>query len=200
MPKNPGSFMPKSDKRALEAARREIAGSEIPTLLHSSLLAVLQEIASLQQRCADLERELTRLAERDAILERLLSVPGIGVLTATAVRAALVDVQRFPTGRHLASWLGLTAREHSSGDRRRLGAISKQGDRYLRTLLIHGARAVLLAARVAQRRGKPLDRLRTWALDTQQRRGHNKAAVALANKLARILWATWRHESTYAPR
>jgi transposase len=130
----------------------------------------------------------------------MLSIPGVGVLTATAARAALVDVQRFPTGRHLASWLGLTAREHSSGERRRLGSISKQGDRYLRTLLVHGARAVLLAAHNAQRRGKPLDRLRTWALKTQQRCGHNKAAVALANRLARILWATWRHDTAYAAR
>lgn len=195
-----GITVPLGVERALEVVRRELAGSNLPPLLHASLLAVLQEIASLQQRCADVERELARLAEHDAVVERLLSVPGVGVLTATAARAALVDVQRFPTGRHLASSLGLTAREHSSGDKRRLGAISKQGDRYLRTLLIHGARAVLLAARAAQRRGRPLDRLRTWALDTQQRRGHNKAAVALANKLARILWAVWHHDCAYAPR
>ena len=96
-----------------------------------------------------------------------------------------------------AGRLRLTSREHSSGERRRLGRISKQGDSYLRTLLIHGARAVLLAARSAQRRGVPLDRLRTWALDLQERRGHNKAAVALANKLARIVWATWRYERDF---
>ena len=195
-----GVSVPLGVERTLEATRREIAGEPIPALLHSSLLAVLEEISSLQQRCADLERELKRIADRDEVTERMLGIPGVGVLTATAARAALVDVQRFPTGRHLASWLGLTAREHSSGERRRLGSISKQGDRYLRTLLVHGARAVLLAAQNAQRRGKPLDRLRTWALQTQQRCGHNKAAVALANKLARILWATWRTESPYASR
>jgi transposase len=109
----------------------------------------------------------------------------------------VVDIQRFPTARHFASWLGLTSREHSSGERRRLGRISKQGDPYLRTLLIHGARSVLIAARAAQRRGSSVDRLRTWALDVQERRGHNKATVALANKLARIVWATWRHDRDF---
>jgi transposase len=107
------------------------------------------------------------------------------------------DIQRFPTGRHLASWLGLTAREHSSGERRRLGGISKRGDVYLRTLLVHGARSALQAAGRAARAGRELDRLRTWALETEQRCGTNKATVALANKLARIIWAVWRHERAF---
>jgi transposase len=97
---------------------------------------------------------------------------------------------RFQNGRRFACFLGLTPRERSSGLKRRLGAISKQGDTYLRTLLIHGARSVLLAAK---RRREP-DRLRAWALQVQQRRGHNTAAVALANKLARIVWAVWTHD------
>jgi transposase len=84
--------------------------------------------------------------------------------------------------------LGLTPREHSSGARRRLGAISKRGDRYLRMLLIHGARAVLCHAKRPTARA---DRLRAWALHLERLRGHNKAAVALANKLARIAWALW---------
>lgn len=144
-------------------------------------------------RCANVERVFARLCDQDAVAERLLSIPGVGVLTAPSASAALVDVQRYPTGRHLASWLGLTAREHSSGERRHLGRISKHEDRHLRTLLIHGARAVLLAARPAERRGKPLDRLRSWALQTQQRCGRYKAAVARANKRAWIIRATWHH-------
>jgi transposase len=94
---------------------------------------------------------------------------------------------RFPSGRHFASFIGLTPRESSTGLRRRLGAISKRGDSYLRMLLIHGARSVLCHAKKADAH----DRLRTWALDREQRRGHNKAAVALANKMARIVWAVW---------
>jgi hypothetical protein len=116
---------------------------------------------------------------------------------AGGCRGPIVEIQRFSSGRHLASWLGLTAREHSSGERRRLGRISKRGNVYLRTLLIHGARAVLKAAQIAARRGRTLDRLRAWALATAQRCGYNKATVALANKLARIVWATWNYQRPF---
>jgi len=187
-------------QRAIQAVREALANpnSPVPVLLHSSLIELLAEIDSLEQRCKHIERELSRLNEHDPVVQRLLKIPGVGPLTATALRASVVDVQRFPSGRHFASWLGLTSREHSSGERRRLGRISKQGDPYLRTLLVHGARAVLLAARSAQRKGSSLDRLRIWALELQERRGHNKATVALANKLARIVWATWRHERDFS--
>ena len=95
--------------------------------------------------------------------------------------------KRFASGRHFASFLGLTPRENSSGLHRHLGSISKRGDTYLRMLLIHGARSVLVSA---PRQKKP-SRVALWALKVHQRRGHNVAAVALANKLARIAWATW---------
>lgn len=195
-----GVGVPVGPKRAIEAVRAALTdpSSPVPALLHPSLLELLEEIDALDQRCKHLDRELKRLHEHDPIIERLLKIPGVGDLTATALRASVVDIQRFPSGRHFASYLGLTSREHSSGEHRRLGRITKQGDPYIRTLLIHGARAVLLAARSAQRRGCTLDRLRAWALDLQDRRGHNKAAVALANKLARIVWATWRHERDFA--
>jgi transposase len=191
-----GVSIPLGAKRAIQSVRDALANLDtpVPPLLHFSLLELLAEIDALEQRCQQIDRELARLNEQDPVVERLLSIPGIGPLTATALRASVVDVQRFPSGRHFASWLGLTSREHSSGEHRRLGRISKQGDPYLRTLLVHGARSVLLAARAAQRRGTSPDRLRTWALDLQERRGHNKATVALANKLARIVWATWRHD------
>jgi transposase len=194
-----GVSIPIGAHRAIESVRHALSDerSPVPVLLHSSLLELLAEVDCLEQRCKHIERELARLNEHDPIVERLLQIPGVGPLTATALRASVVDVHRFPSARHFASWLGLTSREHSSGERRRLGRISKQGDPYLRTLLIHGARAVLLGARSAQRRGSPLDRLRAWALEVQERRGHNKAAVALANKLARIVWATWRYERDF---
>src|SRR5689334_6359179 len=197
-----GVGIPVGSQRAIQAVRDALSNQHpvVPALLHSSLLELLAEIDSLEQRCKHIDRELARLSEHDPIVERLLQIPGVGPLTATALRASVVDVQRFPSGRHFASWLGLTSREHSSGERRRLGRISKQGDPYLRTLLVHGARAVLLAARSAQRRGSSLDRLRTWALELQERRGHNKATVALANKLARIVWATWRFERDFSSK
>lgn len=193
-----GFSIPLGARRGISAVRLALACSEPPpALLHPVIEETLAEIAELEQRCERIERELAGLTRDDAVVRELLCIPGIGLLSATALRAALVDIQRFASGRHLASWLGLTAREYSSGERRRLGRISKRGDVYLRTLLIHGARAVLNAARSAQRRGRPLDRLRTWALATAQRCGYNKATVALANKLARIVWATWKHQRRF---
>lgn len=186
-------------KRAIDAVRAALAdpSGPVPAILHAVLVDLIEEIGAIEQRCKQLDRQLKRLHEHDPVIQRLLKIPGVGDLSATALRASVVDIQRFPSGRHFASYLGLTSREHSSGERRRLGRITKQGDPYLRTLLIHGARSVMLAAQSAQRRGSTLDRLRLWALGLQERRGHNKAAVALANKLARIVWATWRHERDF---
>jgi len=93
----------------------------------------------------------------------------------------------------MASFVGLTPREHSSGRRRFLGRISKRGDAYLRMLLIHGARSVLFHAK----RMKHRDRLRSWALNLERKVGHNKAAAALANKLARITWAVWKNDRNF---
>ena len=119
-------------------------------------------------------------------------------MTSTALVAATAgDVTHFTDARHFASWFGLTPREHSSGNQRRLGAISKQGDRYLRMLLIHGARSVLRAAAAAHARGRPLDGLRAWAVTLQHRTNHNKAACALANKMARIAYACLRDHVAY---
>jgi transposase len=118
----------------------------------------------------------------------------VGCAPPTALLATVGDVRRFPSGRHFASYLGLTARETSSGDRRRLGAISKCGDTYVRMFLVHGARAVLWSAK-GSRAG---DGLRAWALRTEQRRGQNVAAVAVANTLARIVWAVWTRQQPYA--
>ena len=135
-----------------------------------------------------------RLRRGVALLRRLRTIPGVGLLTATALAAFVGDVARFRSGRKLASYLGLTPREWSSGTQRKRGRISKRGDPYIRMLLIHGARSVLLAAK----KNKHPDRLRSWALDRERVRGHNKATVALANKLARIVWAVWHRQQDYA--
>jgi transposase len=194
-----GINIPVGIERGIQAVREalEIADNGLPDVLRPFVQEVLQEISTLKQRVDHLERTLADLTREDPIVRELLRVPGVGLLIATALRAAVGDIQRFPTGRHLACWLGLTAREHSSGEKRRLGSISKQGDVYLRTLLVHGARSALLATKRAAQAGRPLDRLRTWALQTEQRCGCNKATVALANKLARIIWATWRYQRPF---
>jgi transposase len=166
------------------------ADSGVPEALRPALAAACIEIRDIEDRIRTVEAQLEALADQTPAVARLRSIPGIGLITATALVAFVGDVQRFPSGRHFASYLGLTPRERSSGLVRRLGAISKRGDVYLRMLLIHGARAVLWAAK---KRRTP-DHLRAWALHLQETRGHNKAAVALANKLARIVWAVWKHD------
>src|SRR5262245_10625877 len=170
--------------------------SELPAPLRLTLGAALREIREFETRVTEVEKQLRALAAEMPVVKRLQSIPGIGLLTATALVAFIGDVQRFASCRRFASFLGLTPRERSSGLTRRLGRISKRGDVYLRRLLIHGARSVLLAAK----RAKRPDRLRLWALHLQLTRGHNKAAVALANKMARIVWAVWRHETSYQSR
>jgi len=171
------------------------ADSALPGLLRPALAEAAQEIREIETRIRAVDRQLEHLAREHLVATQLQTIPGIGVLTATALVATVGDVARFASGRHFASYLGLTPREHSSALRRRLGAISKRGDPYLRMLLIHGARSVLSHAKL--KTAPPLDRLRTWALQLERRRGPNRAAVALANKLARMVWAVWRHDTAY---
>ena len=164
--------------------------SPIPPLLRQTMPLLIEEIRLLEARIAQLERQLTVAARESSACTTLLSVPGVGLLTATAMVAATGGtVAHFKSARHFSAWFGLTPKESSSGATRRLGRISKRGDRYLRMLLTHGARSVLRAASVAQRAGRPLDTLRQWALTLQARSNHNKATCALANKLARISYA-----------
>jgi transposase len=182
--------------------------TELPELLESKkellppgvrrlLLATYEEARSLEDRIEEVERDLSGVVKEEPILEALQQIPGIGVLTATAMYASVANVHEFKSGRHLASWLGLTPRESSSGGRRRLGRISKQGDPYLRMLLIHGARSALLAAERKQKAGQELTRLQAWALERASEGHRNRAVVALANKMARIIWAVWKHERTF---
>jgi transposase len=166
------------------------ADSEVPDGLRQTLWEVCREIRDLERRIKDVEKQLEALGRQCPAYARLRTIPGVGLLTATALLAFVGDVRRFPTGRHFASYLGLTPKEHSSGLTRHLGGISKRGDTYLRMLLVHGARSVLFASR---RHDKP-ERLRAWAMEVEKRSRFNKAAVALANKLARIIWAVWRQD------
>jgi transposase len=169
--------------------------SAIPAMLRTPMRLALEEIRLMEARIDALERELAAMAKQSAACQALASIPGIGLLTSTAMVAAVADPRTFRSARHYASFFGLTPREHSSGEHRHLGRISKRGNRYVRTLLTHGARSVLRAATVARRAGRQVDRLRAWALELQGRTNHNKATCALANKLARIAWAVWlKHE------
>ena len=151
---------------------------------------------ALETKAEAVRTELTRLAAPMPDAHLLLTVPGVGVLTATAVVAFVGDVQRFRSGRHFAAYLGLTPREYSTGPVRRLGPITKQGNSYVRMLLVHGARSALRAGAVTHHP----DDLRTWARAVAERKGHNVAAVALANKLARVCWRVWRDHRPFERR
>lgn len=173
------------------------ADCPIPPLVRDVVQRLYEEVRGLEDQIAALERVLDHVAADDPIVQRLLTIPGIGVLTATALVGTIGRIEAFGRAREFAGWLGLTPRERSSGNHRRLGGITKQGDRYLRCLLTHGARAVLQAALRKAKRRAPEDRLEQWALQVRQRRGTNKATVAVANKLARIVWAVWSREGAY---
>ncbi len=171
----------------------EDADSGIPDAVRPSLAELCQDIRTLEDRIAETEQRIAAMAKHSPAVARLRTIPGVGLLIATAIIAFVGDVHRFPSGRHFASYLGLTPREHSSGSRRWLGGISKRGDSYLRTLLIHGARSALSHAH-----SKPdPDRLRAWALRLEKASGARVAAVALANKMARIAWAVLHHDRDF---
>jgi transposase len=174
------------------------AESNVPQLLRTTMRTMVDEIRLLEVRISELEKELGSLAKQSPACVTLLSVPGVGLLTATAMVAATSgEVAQFKDARHFASWFGLTPKENSSGQHRRLGRISKRGDVYLRVLLTHGARSVIHAATMKKRAGHPLDPLRTWALGVEARSNRNKAVCALANKMARICYATLRDHEPY---
>lgn len=185
--------------RVAVLAALEDAENELPMALREALAGVLAQIESAEAAMRSIEASLREFNQRDARSQRLQRAGGIGLITATAMSASIGDFDRYPSGRHFASALGITPREHSSGSTRRLGRITKRGDTYLRTLMIHGARATLRSATLARKKGEPLDHTRAWALALADRVGHNKAAVALANKTARRLWAAEHHRTSFDP-
>ncbi len=191
-----GVSIPLGASRVIPHARAALEDGVVPEFLRAALLEVLEEIETLEHSAEAIRRELVRLAAQMPGATQLMTVPGIGVLTATALVAFVGDPHRFRSGRRFAAYLGLTPREHSSGHSRRLGRITKHGNSYLRMLIIHGARSALRAGQIS---GEP-DDLRRWALEIKRRKGYNVAAVALANKLARICWRVWREDRPFEPR
>jgi transposase len=192
-----GIFIPKGAEQVVPEVSRLVQDdeSELPDALRPFLVEACAEIRKLEKQCKAVERQLKAFARQLPEIKRLLTIPGVGLLTATAIVGFIGDLRRFRSGRRFSSYLGLVPKERSSGEVRRLGRISKRGDSYLRMLLTHGARAVLWAAKSK----KNPDRLRSWALKVERFRGHNKAAIALANKLARIVWAVSTRETTFQP-
>lgn len=161
----------------------EDADNGLPGLARRLLHDVWQRVLQLNIQILAYDREIEALARQSAKAQSLMSIPGIGAITATALIASIGDPHQFHNARQLAAWLGLTPRQYSTGGKTRLGRITKQGDKYLRMLLIHGTRAVLAALKEKQ------DRVSRWLRQLVARRGYKRAAVALAAKNARIVWA-----------
>jgi transposase len=169
----------------------EAADNGLSDLFRELLHELYEELVHLDERIHRVEEKLRRLSAQHEDCQRLLSIPGIGLLSATALVAAIGDVSAFASGRELAAWLGLVPRQHSTGGKPTLMGISKRGDTYLRTLLIHGGRTNVRVAHQHQ------DRRHRWISDLVQRRGKNVSAVAVANKNARIAWALLTHKTRY---
>lgn len=194
-----GVVVPAGSKRFMNELHQLLAGKQdrLPERIRRTVCTLWEEVRNLEDRIGAIDKELKTVAFEEPVIHSLIDVPGVGPLTATALFAAVADIHTFKNGRQLACWLGLTPREHSSGSRRRLGRMSKQGDTYIRMLLIHGARSALNAARHKRNSDKPLTHLQIWALKRADTAHSNKAAVALANKLVRIIWAVWYHERPF---
>lgn len=169
----------------------EDASNELPAAFRQLIAGLVEHMRYLHQQAADLESQITAWHRTHDDSRNLAKIPGIGPLTASALVASIGDAKTFKNGRQLAAWLGLVPRQHSTGGKSNLLGISKRGDAYLRTLLIHGARSAVLAA---QRTDKE-----SWLMRLLERRHKNVAAVALANKNVRVVWALLAHERTYQP-
>lgn len=169
----------------------EDAENTLTALFRELLSELYEEMVHLDQRIAILEQKLQAISLQDKDYQRLLTIPGIGLLTATALVAAVSDITTFKNGRELAAWLGLVPRQHSTGGETTLLGISKRGDSYLRTLLIHGGRTVVRVA------SKYQDKRNRWVSELDQRRGKNISAVGVANKNVRIAWALLSKKENY---
>jgi transposase len=178
-----GMIAPQGRKIAdLLAIVRDPDDARLPPLARAMLLHLVEQIESIGQRIADIDSQLVRHARENDTARRLATIPGIGAVSATALEGLVPDPQGFTSGRHFAAWLGLTPQPHSSGGKERLGHISKQGNPMLRRLLVLGATARL-------RHAKRDPHSTEWAARLLARRPFKVAAVALANKMARIVWA-----------
>jgi len=188
-----GIVVPRGHARLRQALAEILAGSDLPEDLVVALHTIAEQLRELGERIGQLTARIAQAARVDELHRRLLSARGVGPITVTAFTATIGDPSAYANGRQVAAALGLVPAQSSSGDRERLLGISKRGDRYLRSLLVHGARSALKAAR-----GKA-DPLSRWMCRLADRRGHNKAVVAIANKTARILWAMMKSGESFAP-
>jgi transposase len=168
----------------------EDASNELPGSFRMLVQRLLDHLKELGRQVSELEVQIQAWHRSNAVSCKLAQIPGIGPITASALVACIGEAKNFDSGRQVAAWLGLVPRQHSSGGKQNLLGMSKRGDTYLRTLLIHGARSVIYRAQQAP------DSC-SWINGVVNRRNKNVAAVALANKNARIVWALLAHDRQF---
>lgn len=166
------------------------AKDELPRAFQELMLRLLEHFRDLDRQVQEMEHQIQSWHRANALSRKLEQVPGIGPITASVLVASIGDAKNFANGRQLAAWLGLVPKQHSSGGKTNLQGVSKRGDTYLRTLLIHGARAVI---RQIERKAN----VQGWLGKLLGRRNKNIATVALANKNARIVWALLAHDRNF---
>lgn len=187
-------MIPQGRQRLMAALPAILAEPEgpLPGQVRQLFTPLFSQLQAFDRQIEELEQQISQWHRTNEASQRLEQVPGIGPLTASALVASIGDASMFQNGRQLAAWLGLVPRQHSTGGKAQLLGISKRGDAYLRTLLIHGARAGLRHTE-AKRRTSP------WLEKLGRRRNRNIAAVALAHKQARIVWALLAYDREYDP-
>ena len=187
-----GIVRAKGIQHALKLVDRLLDGEalDIPALAAKVVIILAEQVRDLQVRIGILERDLKTWSRDNQVVKRLQTIPGIGIITASALAASVTDPQQFTSGRQFAAWLGLTPRARSSGGKERSGRISKMGDQYLRRLLVNG-----MTSRLRWLRHHP--ETQPWAAGLLQRKPAKLVAVALANKGARIAWAVMTRGETY---
>lgn len=188
-----GLIAPQGARRSAELIEqvRQATTALVPELARSALLKLADQLGALAAQIHDLERQLMIWHRQDQASQRLATIPGVGVITATALSATIVDPSVFRSGRELAAFLGLVPRQNSSGGKDRLGRISKMGDGYLRKLLVVGATSVIRRARTGALAAAP------WIRSLLERRPARVVTVAMANKTARIAWAVLARGEVY---
>ena len=164
----------------------------LPGTMRHLLERLTQNLKEMDRQAKELEAQIQLWHRENAASRKLAEIPGLGPITASAIVATVGDAREFKNGRQLAAWMGLVPKQNSSGGKQNLLGISKRGDTYLRTLMIHGARAVI---RFAENKAEP----ESWLRKLMARRNKNVAAVALANKNARIVWALLAHDRLFRP-
>ena len=183
-------------QHALKLVDRLLDGAalDIPALAAKVVITLAEQVRDLQMRIGGLDKDLKTWSRDNEVVKRLQTIPGIGIVTASALAASVTDPQQFTSGRQFAAWLGLTPRANSSGGKERMGRISKMGDRYLRRLLINGMTSQLQSVRRNPE-------VHPWATDLLRRKPAKLVAVAMANKAARIAWAVMTRDDIYrAPK